>query len=79
MFASDQRRQHYAALLCDVIFPESSIVTENEPLHRSLKSIIGCEQLNFVERIVYFNAPQGGAYLHHDLETRSMQAWFLRS
>ena len=66
--AADKQRQHYAALLCDAVFPESRVITENASLHQSLKNIIACEQFHFVERIVYFNSPEGGAYLHHDLE-----------
>jgi len=66
--AADKLRQHYAALLCDAIFPESAVITDNAALQKSLRDIIGCDQFHFVERIVYFNAPQGGAYLHHDLE-----------
>ena len=26
------------------------------------------DDIRFVERIIYFNSPQGGAYLHHDRE-----------
>ena len=66
--AADKQRQHYAALLCDAVFPESRIITDNQDLQKKLKKIIDSEELNFVERIVYFNSPQGGAYLHHDLE-----------
>lgn len=66
--AADKQRQHYAALLCDAVFPEACVITDNQNLHQSLNDIIGSQEFNFVERIVYFNAPQGGAYLHHDLE-----------
>lgn len=66
--AADETRQYYAAELCDKVFPESSIITQNTELLATLQETLGCENINFVERIVYFNAPQGGAYLHHDRE-----------
>ena len=66
--ASDPHRQQFAADLCDKIFPESKILSDHQELSALLKKLLKQEQLNFVERIIYFNAPQGGAYLHHDLE-----------
>lgn len=66
--ASDQTRQHFASLLCDAIFPESQIITLNESLQSRLTETTQSQQCDFVERIVYFNAPHGGAYLHHDFE-----------
>jgi len=66
--AADAHRQHYAALLTEAIFPESRLLTQNEQLVQQLRNILGCDQINFVERIVYFNSPNGGAYLHHDRE-----------
>lgn len=66
--AADQRRQHYAALLADTIFPESYLVTDNTRLTALLQTLLKRDSVTFVERIVYFNSPNGGAYLHHDLE-----------
>ena len=66
--AADKHRQHYAALLGDAIFPESQLITQNEELANTLKPLLKSEQISFVERIIYFNAHQGGAYLHHDRE-----------
>ena len=66
--AADRNRQHHAARLTEAIFPESSIITQNEELAQSLKTILNGNDFKFVERIVYFNAPEGGAYLHHDRE-----------
>ena len=66
--AADQSRQHYASLLTDAVFSESRLISENIDLKQSLKSIIRSDKLSFVERIVYFNSPNGGAYLHHDRE-----------
>jgi len=66
--AADPHRQKLAAELSDAVFPESGIITENQELLVVLKQILGSNQVNFVERIIYFNGPNGGAYLHHDLE-----------
>ncbi len=66
--AADKHRQDCAAQLGDAVFPESQLITANEQLANTLKSLLNSEQISFVERIIYFNAHQGGAYLHHDRE-----------
>jgi len=73
--AADEARQHYASLLTDAIFPESRLISNNNRLLALLDEVLtnDCEtshsnEIKFVERIVYFNAPNGGAYLHHDRE-----------
>lgn len=66
--ASDQLRQGLAAELTEAVFPESTLITENETLIRFLRELLASETIEFVERIVYFNAKEGGAYLHHDHE-----------
>ena len=66
--AADAQRQHYAALLSDAIFPESRLITDNLSLLETIKTAAGADAIKFVERIVYFNSPGGGAYLHHDRE-----------
>ena len=66
--AADSNRQHYAAKLTEAIFPESEIITNNQDLKESLNHIFSGSEFKFVERIVYFNSPDGGAYLHHDRE-----------
>lgn len=66
--AADPLRQEYSARLCEVVFPESDCITENPALSKLLDDLLQSESVKFVERIVYFNAPNGGAYLHHDRE-----------
>lgn len=66
--ASDSIRQSAAAKLTDAIFPESKLIVENKSLKAILESILETSNLEFVERIVYFNAPNGGAQFHHDVE-----------
>jgi len=65
--AADPERQVWAARLCDAIFPESAAITGNEIIIDALKPVLGGMPA-FVERIVYFNAPNGGAQMHHDVE-----------
>ena len=66
--AADAKRQYYAAQLTDAVFPESKLITQNPVLASTLVKVLGSSAVKFVERIVYFNAPEGGAYLHHDRE-----------
>ena len=65
--SADPLKQAWAGKLCDVIFPESSTITQNGIILDHLSSILG-KKPSFVERIVYFNAPNGGAQMHHDVE-----------
>lgn len=65
--AADPARQAWAGELCERIFPESSIITKNTEILNLLQEILG-KEAQFVERIVYFNAPNGGAQFHHDVE-----------
>ncbi len=66
--AADEQRQLYSAKLCDSIFPESLIISQNSDVIERLQTVTGLAEPRFVERIIYYNAPNGGAYLHHDLE-----------
>lgn len=66
--AADKQRQHLAAQLTDAVFPESRVITENCQLNTALEQALESSEFHFVERIVYFNSPNGGAYLHHDRE-----------
>jgi len=65
--AADPVRQRWAGELCDALFPESAALTENAQLLPILKNMLDGTAA-FVERIVYFNAPGGGAQMHHDVE-----------
>lgn len=65
--AADPERQLWAGKLCDAMFPESKSITENPQLLPLMQQIVGGD-VAFVERIVYFNAPNGGAQMHHDVE-----------
>jgi len=66
--AADQHRQYHASQLTEAIFPESKLITDNLRIKSALTEALKCDEFGFVERIIYFNARNGGAYLHHDRE-----------
>ena len=65
--AADLPRQLASNALCERFFPESHWLTGNTALEGHLRALIEAPPL-FVERIVYFNAPRGGAQFHQDVE-----------
>ena len=65
--AADLPRQLASNALCERFFPEARWLTENAALQNHLNALIDATPL-FVERIVYFNAPRGGAQFHQDVE-----------
>ena len=64
----DLDRQLAAADLCERLFPESGLISKSEPLKQLLKDLTSLEDLYYLERIVYYNAKNGGAQFHHDAE-----------
>jgi hypothetical protein len=66
--AADPARQAHAAALSEALFPESAVISANSRLHGFLRGLLQADDLAYVERIVYFNAPEGGAQFHHDVE-----------
>ena len=66
--AADPERQSYAADLTEAIFPESAVISANSRLQTFLRELLQIGNILYVERIVYFNAPEGGAQFHHDVE-----------
>ena len=66
--AADPARQRYAAELTEALFPESAVISANARLADSLHAALGADKLAYVERIIYFNAPNGGAQFHQDVE-----------
>jgi len=65
--AADPARQMLASELTDAIFPESAAITEHQALNMLLTEMVGSKPA-YTERIIYFNAPNGGAQMHHDVE-----------
>ncbi|MDH5300276.1 MAG: hypothetical protein OEW58_02810 [Gammaproteobacteria bacterium] len=66
--AADWQKQQLAADLTEAIFPESSLISSSEPMQRLLGKIMEVDKVAYVERIIYFNAPNGGAQFHQDVE-----------
>lgn len=65
--AADPGRQLLAAEITDAIFPESAAITEHKALNDLLTEVLDTKPA-YTERIIYFNAPNGGAQMHHDVE-----------
>lgn len=65
--AADPERQMLASEITDAIFPESAAITEHEKLNHLLMEMLDSRPA-YTERIIYFNAPEGGAQMHHDVE-----------
>ncbi len=65
--AADPARQALSSALCERFFPESEAITGHQALGELLGRHLGGE-IRYVERIVYFNAPNGGAQFHQDVE-----------
>lgn len=61
------RRAVWADRYAQAVFPECAVLAENRPLLRWLRRRIG-GGFRLSERIVYSNAPGGGAVFHHDAE-----------
>lgn len=66
--AADVQRQQAAADLTEALFPESAVISANPRLQALLSDALGVQRFAYVERIIYFNAPQGGAQFHQDVE-----------
>ncbi len=66
--SQDLQREILTAQLAEAIFPESVAISENQNLIEQCKNLLQSKSLEFVERIIYFNAPNGGAQFHHDVE-----------
>jgi len=63
----DPLREELAAELAARVFPECHMLSAHRELCGLLAGLLGYSPL-FVERIVYSNAPGGGAQLHQDVE-----------
>lgn len=66
--AADYEQQTYAAELTEAIFPQSAIISQNDTLQAILDQTLNTKHVDYVERIIYFNAPDGGAQFHQDVE-----------
>jgi hypothetical protein len=64
---SDPERALAADELAEAVFPECRLLTAHRPVASLLRSWTGAPA-RFSERIVFSNAPGGGAVFHHDAE-----------
>lgn len=63
----DLLRERLAAELADRVFPECKMVTEHPELNELLAAALGFSP-EYVEKIIFSNAPEGGAQFHQDVE-----------
>lgn len=59
--------QVWSDRFADAVFPECAAITGNPELLEVVRELLGAPP-RFSERIVYSNAPGGGAVFHHDTE-----------
>jgi hypothetical protein len=67
----DSKRATAADLLAQAVFPECAALTEERTLRRRIDTLAG-RATRLSERIVYSNAPGGGAVFHHDAESSQL-------
>ncbi len=65
------RRALAADALAQWVFPESKLFAQHAGLGKLLQRLCG-RKVRLSERIVYSNAPDGGASFHHDAEPRQL-------
>jgi len=63
----DLLRERLASELATRVFPECRVVTEHPELNGLLAESLGYRP-EYVEKIIYSNAPEGGALFHQDVE-----------
>jgi len=63
----ETRRAPWAARYAEAVFPECRALTGNRALMATIERLTG-RRVRLSERIIYNNAPDGGAIFHHDCE-----------
>lgn len=71
----ETRRAPWADRLAQSVFPECAAITGRKPLVALVERLIG-GRARFSERIIYNNAPGGGALFHHDDEEHQLGVLF---
>jgi hypothetical protein len=71
----ETRRAPWAARYAEALFPECAAIAANTALVREIERLIG-RRVRLGERIVYSNAPGGGALFHHDDEEHQLGVVF---
>jgi hypothetical protein len=67
----ETRRAPWADAFADALFPECAALAANSALRALIDRLIG-RRARLSERIVYNNAPRGGATFHHDDEPNQL-------
>lgn len=67
----DDRRSRAADAFAEALFPECAALARNDLVLRLVKAWTG-GPVRVSERILYANAPGGGAVFHHDAEARQL-------
>ena len=67
----ETRRAPWSDRLAAEAFPECAAITGSKPLVAFVERMLGCKP-RFSERIIYNNAPGGGAHFHHDDEEHQL-------
>jgi hypothetical protein len=63
----ETRRAPWAARYAEAVFPECRALASNRRLLATIEGLAG-RRVRLSERIIYNNAPDGGAIFHHDCE-----------
>lgn len=71
----ETRRAPWAERFAEAVFPECRAITDNGALLALIEQLIGTRP-RLSERIVYNNAPGGGALFHHDDEEHQLGVVF---
>ena len=70
-WSRDPRRARSADAFAEAVFPECRVLAKNAPALRLLRRATG-RRVRLSERILFANAPGGGAAFHHDAETAQL-------
>lgn len=70
-WSGDARRARSADAFAEAVFPECRVLSENVAALRYLRRATG-RAVRLSERILFANAPGGGAAFHHDAETEQL-------
>jgi hypothetical protein len=70
-WTKDPRRAVWSDRYAAALFPEAAAVLGHAPLFARLRALTG-RNVRLSERIVYNNAPGGGAVFHHDAEPHQL-------
>ena len=71
----ETRRAPWSDRFAEAVFPECAVQTGNAGLRRRIEGLTS-RRVRFSERIVYNNAPGGGAIFHHDCEPHQLGVVF---